>query len=1071
MQRRRDPERHLVAAVADDGGARPVQREFQQLRQAGQGLRPVVELEGVAAAGGGLLAEQVALPQGVVGVLDRQRRCGGRGAGQAGRVGGGQVAGERAPGPAVAGDVVQHQQQHVPVGREPEQGGAQRQFGGQVEAGRGLRGQQGVQLGLVGVHHPQLRAGLVRRQDLLPGHAAGLGVAGAQRLVAFGHVGECGAQRGLVQVAGQPQAHRDVVGRAGALHPVQEPQPLLGGGERDRLGPRPGQQGRADALGVADDGRQGGDGGGLEQVADGEFGAEDGPDPADQPGGEQRVPAEFEEVAVDADPGQAEDLGEQRAEHLLAPVARGLAGRVAGPVGRGQRPAVELAVGGERQGVEHHVRGGHLVRREQLLGVGADGRDQLAGAVGAGGVVGQRGERGVRACGRTVGVGPGGGAGQGEHDVQGALVAGGPGDGGPVAEPGAERVQLLRVGQSCGGGCVEPGEGGGGVGVGERRAGLVLLCQAEVGHPGDPQPLGPSLPQQCGELVRAGQVGAPGEAVLGEVPGGGGAGAQHHVVAVPVHLVVVAAAADLDPDAGDGGRGGGEDGEVVRVEEQFGFAGDALLDAAGHRGAVREGTGAAQFDGGAEGLQQAAVADVADEDRAAGGEQVEDAGEHLGEVGGVGEVLDHGVENHRVEVAAGQAVEDVRGLRPQLDPSGQVGAGVQLLAQPVDDGRGDVGAPVLLAVAGQRGEDQPGAAADLQHPARGEGADPFDAVLPPPVHLLDGDGCAGVAGVPAGEVVAEGAVELAVVAVVGLLPAVQPALLAPGVAALGGVGGHQVGDQPAVAVVLGGEHGRLSDGGVGHQGGLHLAGLDPEPADLHLVVGAAGELQLAGGGPARQVPGAVHPAAGRAERVGHEAGGRQRRPVQVPAGQAAARQVQLPGHARRHRPQGGVQHVDPGAGDRAADRRYHGAGQGPAHGGADRGLGGAVRVGHPPSRGPAFDLVGCGGLAGHHQVQAGRQGAVGEDREGGRGQGGEGGAGPGDQLGEGRSGPQLLGGGHHQGGARQQAQGDLPQGRVEADRGELQDPAARSQPELPDQRHQDGGDAAVRHRDALRLPG
>ena len=41
---------------------------------------------------------------------------------------------------------------------------------------------------------------------------------------------------------------------------------------------------------------------------------------------------------------------------------------------------------------------------------------------------------------------------------------------------------------------------------------------------------------------------------------------------------------------------------------------------------------------------------------------------------------------------------------------------------------------------------------------------------------------------------------------------------------------------------------------------LDLAGLDPEAAQLHLLVGAPQELQHPVRTPARQVPGAVHPA-------------------------------------------------------------------------------------------------------------------------------------------------------------------------------------------------------------------
>ncbi len=82
-----------------------------------------------------LAAEQFALPQGVVRVLHGQRLPAGCCAGQACGVGGAQVAGQRGHGPAVAGAVVQHQDQDVIVRVEGEQVCADGEFAGKVESG------------------------------------------------------------------------------------------------------------------------------------------------------------------------------------------------------------------------------------------------------------------------------------------------------------------------------------------------------------------------------------------------------------------------------------------------------------------------------------------------------------------------------------------------------------------------------------------------------------------------------------------------------------------------------------------------------------------------------------------------------------------------------------------------------------------------------------------------------------------------------------------------------------------------------------------------------------------------
>ncbi|AXN45221.1 hypothetical protein MM1218R_03286 [Mycobacterium marinum] len=62
------------------------------------------------------VAEELVVPQGVVGVVHRQRHPGRWVSGGAGGVGGVEVAGERAQRPAVGGDVVDQQYQHVLVG-------------------------------------------------------------------------------------------------------------------------------------------------------------------------------------------------------------------------------------------------------------------------------------------------------------------------------------------------------------------------------------------------------------------------------------------------------------------------------------------------------------------------------------------------------------------------------------------------------------------------------------------------------------------------------------------------------------------------------------------------------------------------------------------------------------------------------------------------------------------------------------------------------------------------------------------------------------------------------------------
>ncbi len=83
------------------------------------------------------------------------------------------------------------------------------------------------------------------------------------------------------------------------------------------------------------------------------------------------------------------------------------------------------------------------------------------------------------------------------------------------------------------------------------------------------------------------------------------------------------------------------------------------------------------------------------------------------------------------------------------------------------------------------------------------------------------------------------------------------------------------------------DHGSLRHRRMALQRRLDLARLDAEAAQLDLRVGAAEEVEHAVGAPAREVAGAVHPAARRPERIGHEPLRRQAR--RVPDSPAPAR--------------------------------------------------------------------------------------------------------------------------------------------------------------------------------------
>ncbi len=112
-----------------------------------------------------LLTQDLVLPEGVVGVLDGQGLPGWGLALEACGVGGGEVAGEGAYGPAVACDVVEEEQEYVLVVGEAEERGADGDLAGQVEPVTGAALQVLTEVGFLDLEHRYVACRVCRRQD------------------------------------------------------------------------------------------------------------------------------------------------------------------------------------------------------------------------------------------------------------------------------------------------------------------------------------------------------------------------------------------------------------------------------------------------------------------------------------------------------------------------------------------------------------------------------------------------------------------------------------------------------------------------------------------------------------------------------------------------------------------------------------------------------------------------------------------------------------------------------------------------------------------------------------------
>ncbi|MCY1490220.1 hypothetical protein D9M68_239720 [compost metagenome] len=220
------------AALARLGRTRAVGGQFQQALFIAQLRLPPLKLT-LQLAG----FHPAALPQGVVGVLDRQRRQLHLAALAVGGVELGELFHQHAHGPAVRDYVVQAQHQHLVVVRQLQQLDPQQRAGGEVEGALDFRfhlAQGSVQA--LALRRVAQVAALQRQAEgrlhLLQHLAVLLDEARAQGLVARHQGVEAALQRGHVQLAGQAQGRRDVVGGALRVQLPEEPLALLGVGQR-----------------------------------------------------------------------------------------------------------------------------------------------------------------------------------------------------------------------------------------------------------------------------------------------------------------------------------------------------------------------------------------------------------------------------------------------------------------------------------------------------------------------------------------------------------------------------------------------------------------------------------------------------------------------------------------------------------------------------------------------------------------------------------------------------------------------------------------------------------------------
>src|SRR5215471_12625800 len=105
-----------------------------------------------------------------------------------------------------------------------------------------------------------------------------------------------------------------------------------------------------------------------------------------------------------------------------------------------------------------------------------------------------------------------------------------------------------------------------------------------------------------------------------------------------------------------------------------------------------------------------------------------------------------------------------------------------------------------------------------------------------------------------------------------------------------------------------------------HQRGLDLPRLNPEAANLNLMVRPPHQLQNTIPAPPRQVPAAVHPPSRSPKPIRNKTLTRQSAATNIAPPNPSPRNVKLPNNPNRHRPQTTVQYINPRVPNRTTKR-------------------------------------------------------------------------------------------------------------------------------------------------------
>nr|CRL78810.1 hypothetical protein CPGR_04928 [Mycolicibacterium malmesburyense] len=367
-QRRTDAILHLITAITRHWRTRPIRGQRHHLRQTSQLITPVAQLRSYHAVWISLNPQPILLPQGVIGVLHRQRRPTRRLSLTPRPIRQGHIPHHRRERPTIKSDVMHHNPKHIPLRPHFINLRANWDLARQIKAILRQTRQLGGHITLGQRHHRRPAAAPqphLCRQHLLIRHTINIWKHRAQRLVPSDHIIERRIQRIDVQRPTDQQRRRHVVRRNPTLEPVQEPQPSLRKRQGHQGRPLNRNQRHTPYTTLVQPRRQLPHSGRLKHRTHDKPAIKSRVDCGDQAHRQNAVAAQVEERLINPDPLKTQNLGEDPGQNLLGRGSRGTI-LTSGVLRRGQRPPIKLAVHRQRHFIKHHNGRRHHITRQPL---------------------------------------------------------------------------------------------------------------------------------------------------------------------------------------------------------------------------------------------------------------------------------------------------------------------------------------------------------------------------------------------------------------------------------------------------------------------------------------------------------------------------------------------------------------------------------------------------------------------------------------------------------------------------------------------------------------------------------